>query len=179
MIISIDGLDCSGKTTCAKILCRLTGFKYEKIKKASILDYTNCNTEHETTKRIIEEIYIGIIEQKENLILDRSFLSALMIGKIYDKNLNLKKLISGIPSNLIKPDLGLVVITDYKIALSRNKKNLTQQDKRVLSSNYYNESQKILISIANELGFYKINNNLEGITKLEKSLDNLLIKHFF
>ncbi|MHA1678904.1 MAG: hypothetical protein ACTSW3_09020 [Promethearchaeota archaeon] len=94
-MISIEGLDFSGKSTFAKILSELTGFEYIKIKKGSLLDYSNHNSEKEITRRIIEEISLGI-NKKQDIILDRSYLSALITGKIYDNSLDLDSLLQNI-----------------------------------------------------------------------------------
>ncbi|MFW5891643.1 MAG: hypothetical protein ACOCUI_05440, partial [bacterium] len=84
-MISIDGLDYSGKSTCAKIISDLTGFEYVKIKKGSLFDYSLARTEEEITKKIIDEISEGV-GNKFEIVLDRSYLSALLTGKIYDSS---------------------------------------------------------------------------------------------
>lgn len=178
MIISVDGLDYSGKSTCAQILSELTGFEYIKIKKGSLLDYSRCHSEFEITARIIEEISVGI-ENKKNIVLDRGHLSALITGKIYDGNLDLDKLLQRIPINLIKPTLGLIITVPHKVAISRIRGTLTEQDARILASDY-DTHQELLIDRGIENNYRIFNNNLPNINgRLRESLKDLLIKYSF
>ena len=83
MLISVDGLDFSGKTTIAKRISDITKYEYVKVQKGSILDFSGCKDENDITMKIIKEISEGI-NGHENIVLDRNYISAIVTGKIYD-----------------------------------------------------------------------------------------------
>lgn len=177
-MISVDGLDYSGKSTCARILSDITGFDYTKIKKGSLFDYSRCNTELEVTRTIMDELSEGIAN-RSSIILDRSYLSALITGKIYDPSLDLDLLLQCIPPNLTNPKLGLIITTPHEVAIARINEGITTQDKVVLSSDY-TMHQKLLEDIGRKRGYIIFNNgsNHTG-EELRKSLEDLLTKHFY
>ena len=177
-MISIDGLDYSGKSTCAKIISDLTGFKYTKIKKGSLLDYSFAKTEEEITRTIVDEISEGVGNNSE-IVLDRSYLSALLTGRIYDPSLNMDLLLQHIPQNLSNPRLGLIVTVPHEVAISRINGRMTNQDRIILNSNYATH-QELLQSVGQERGYVVFNNGSNQTEKeLKKSLENLLTKYFY
>lgn len=176
-MISIEGLDYSGKSTCAKLISDITGFEYIKIKKGSLFDYSHCDNEQKITKKIINEISEGI-KNKSSIVLDRSYLSALITGKIYDPSLDLNSLLQHVPSNLSNPSLGLIIKVPYKIAISRINERMTKQDEIVLKSNF-KMHQDILENIGLKQGYITFNNLNQSEKDLRKSLETVLIKHFY
>lgn len=178
MLITIDGLDYSGKSTCAKIISDLTGFEYVKIKRGSILDYRNCKTEEQITLRIIQEISEGV-KDKSKIVLDRSYLSALITGTIYDSSMEINKLLPHIPPNLLFPKLALIVTVPHRVAKSRINGRMTKQDEIILNSNY-DDHVKTLEMIAREKRYIIFSNDSNQNEKeLRTSLENLLSTHFY
>lgn len=163
MIVTIDGLDGSGKTTCAKALCELTGMQYVKIKKGCLLDYSELRSELETAKRIIEEINLGI-EGRDNIILDRGFLSAIITGKIYCPSLNMEMLLNSIPRITPNSSRGVIITIQKDIAIMRSEGKITEQDKRIFSSEY-EEHQALLVSLGLRQGYYIFPNDTDKSTK--------------
>lgn len=176
MLISVDGLDKSGKTTAAQILSELTGFEYLKVKKGSLLNYLEHENEEETTRKIIYEISSLVPER--DVILDRNYFSALITGKIYDPSLDISKLLKEIPKNIASPNLGLIIKTSQTTALSRVTQDMTIQDRKVLASNY-DDYQGLLISLGTFRGFQVLVNDSCQIIELRTSLEKVVSKHFF
>lgn len=134
MLISIDGLDFTGKTLIAKKLSELLGFQYLKVKKGSLKDYSNCLSEVSITYNIIEEISESI--PNRNVVLDRGYLSAIATGMVYDSNLDSMFLLDNLPEKIV-PEIGLIVTSSLENALTRvGNRYKTLQDSIVLRSNY-------------------------------------------
>ena len=178
LIITIDGLDNSGKSTIGALVSEITGLSYTKVKKGSFLDFSRCSSEYKITNRIIQEIDLSVNDLSD-IVLDRSYLSAAITGKIYDPNLDLKELLSTVPERLKKPTLGLVVTVSHHVALSRKRKSLTYQDMIILGSDY-DHYQDMLRTLGQENGCIIYDNSSpRSIKELKYSLENLLVRHGF
>jgi len=177
MVIALEGLDFSGKTICAHALSELTGFEYIKIKKGSILNFEGQKSQYDIVSRIIEEISTGIAK-KSDIILDRSYLSALITGQIFDTSLEIDSMLEQVPLNLKNPNLGLIVEVSHKTAISRVS-NPTAQDKAVLGADY-DHYQSLLVNIGIQEGYKVFNNSTQRSPKeLKKSLEKVLVKYFY
>lgn len=92
-VIIVEGCDCSGKTTLIKELHDKTGFEVVK------------GSDFKMAENGIEHMYnymIDVFSKKENIILDRSFISNMVYAPLFDKNSLTYLQIS----NLIKKAMG-------------------------------------------------------------------------
>lgn len=177
-MIILDGLDGSGKSECARLLSEITGFKYMKIKKGSLLSYDDLKEQSEIVPQIIEEINEGI-EGESEIILDRGYLSAIITGKIFDPLLEINSLLTQVPKNLRNPGLGVIIQVPFRVAISRVRTPLTPQDEIVLNSNYDNH-RKLLINKGRQAGYQIFDNSLSATPKeLKRSLERFLVKHSY
>lgn len=173
MMISVEGLDLSGKTVVAREVSKLMGLPYLKITKGSLMEYGHTLSEEQVTKIIIHEIDLSLTSR--DVVLDRSYLSAIVAAKIRQPDVKLDDVWGAIPKRLI-PDLAIIVTVAHDNAIERSRgRKLTAQDRLTLTQDY-DVLQDWMLRHASG-NFLKLRNDYNDLDSLKTDLNSLLKRY--
>ncbi len=116
------------------------------------------------------------VDSKDSIVLDRGFISAIAIGKIYCPDLAWDVLFNY--ANKKKDDYqGILVVSSIEMVIKRSKTHMpTSQDRQVLNSDYCG-TQRWMADITRNKHII-VQNDYETVSELESFLDTQITRLF-
>jgi len=133
ILITIEGIDCSGKTTIAKSLAKKFKYKFEheprfSSEEADKLNFNGIDHYQREFYFMQDRVKHQIVLEQHNVILDSYILRGLTYASYFGpKALGMVRSVYKIPE-FKKPNLTIVIKTDPKTALKINKQRIGTPD---------------------------------------------------